>query len=459
MNFSKKARTYDVATQSGPGEIPLYSPRQLPELDGDELTLTWDQIEADSIISHGERIIWRERTGWEVFDRFEEITEILRHKYLRRLVDIVPTERSLYALYGDSTRASFHVASARQSLTEQLPENPVSQFYWLTLEEAIRKGDTENVRKYLARDGDPNTRSIVSGSTDTPLQVAARHRQTDIARMLIAAGADVNATDAFERAPLFAALETTYMSAARPQGGGFRVNSDALLIERTTALVKLLVHAGANLSGLSGPFSQLSGLKREMYEPPLSVAAKYGYADALRFLLAQGAEVEIEDYFGDTPMITAVRCGQPEPAHILIAAGADVRRVPNSPNQAEETQLMIVVRSERFSLEEKLTLIPLMVEAGADVNRVDRTGDTPLIKAIRFGTDHHHALIGSGDGDKVEWQVTKWPVYKKSTPEEVAALVRALLVAGADPGLCDRDGKTACELAREAGLTEVTALL
>ncbi|HET6889736.1 MAG TPA: ankyrin repeat domain-containing protein, partial [Pyrinomonadaceae bacterium] len=320
-------------------------------------------------------------------------------------------------------------------------------------------GDLETVRKYLARGGDPNTRSIQRGSTDTPLHVAARHRQTYIARMLIGAGANVNATDAFERPPLYAALDTTYMSAARPQGGGFRGNTEALLIKQTTELVKMLVNAGASLSGLSRPFSELNRLKREMYEPPLSVAAKYGYSDALRFLLAQGAEIEIEDYQGDTPLITAIRCGQPEASHILIAAGADVSRMPYSPTYAEETQLMMVVRSERFSAEEKLELIQRMVAAGADVNRPDATGDTPLIKAVRFGTDHYYAMIGFGNEPDVEWRVTKWPVYNKWRPEEVAAVARALLAAGADASLRDRDAKTAHNIASAAGLTEAAAVL
>jgi ankyrin repeat protein len=434
----------------------LYSPLQLPELEGDALTLNWDQIESDTIIKHGDQIIWRETTGWEVYDRFEEITEILRYKYGKRLVDIVPTERSLYALYGDSTRASFHVASARQSLSEELP---VSQFYWPTLEEAIRNSNVETIKKFLAQGGDPNTRSIVRGSTDSLLHLAARYRQTAITRMLIAAGADVNATAAFERLPLHAALDTQFLSAARPTGGSFRSSPEALLVERTTELVKLLVDAGANLSGLNRPFDQLAGLNREMYEPPVSVAAKYGYADALRFLLSRGAETESEDYLGDTPLIMAVRCGQPKAAHILIDAGADVNRMPYSPNHAEETQLMIVVRSERFSLEEKLQLIRRMIEAGADANKRDATGDTPLLKAVRFGTDHYYALIGLGNDDNVQWQVTKWPVNKKSSPQEVAALVRILVDAGADTALRDRDGKTAHEIASEAALTEAATLL
>lgn len=96
----------------------LYSPDQLPELEGETLILIWDQIEADSLILHGDAIIWREKTGWEVYDRFEEIAVMLKQKYGKRLIDIVPTPRSRYALYGDSTAAYFHVTYVRESLSE-----------------------------------------------------------------------------------------------------------------------------------------------------------------------------------------------------------------------------------------------------------------------------------------------------------------------------------------------------
>lgn len=96
---------------------------QLPELEGETLILTWDQIEADSLILQGDSIIWREKTGWQVYDRFEEIAIILKQKYGKRLIDIVPTPRSLYALYGDSTAASFHVTSVRESLGREIRQN------------------------------------------------------------------------------------------------------------------------------------------------------------------------------------------------------------------------------------------------------------------------------------------------------------------------------------------------
>jgi hypothetical protein len=109
----------DQHTEAQPALLPasfVGTPGQLPELEGDKLILTWDQIEAYSIVLYGDRVLWRERTGWEVYERFEEIAAILKQKYDRRLVDIVPTPRSLYALYGDSTRAYFHVAFVRESL-------------------------------------------------------------------------------------------------------------------------------------------------------------------------------------------------------------------------------------------------------------------------------------------------------------------------------------------------------
>jgi hypothetical protein len=104
------------ASSEPPEPAPLTAPEQLPDLPGAKLILTWDQIDAGSIILHEDQVIWRERTGWEVYDRFEEIAGILKQRYGKRLVDIVPTPRSLYALYGDSTAGYFHVAFVRESL-------------------------------------------------------------------------------------------------------------------------------------------------------------------------------------------------------------------------------------------------------------------------------------------------------------------------------------------------------
>jgi len=109
----------EAAARSTLDNTTLRSPDQLPDIDGDELFFVWDQIETDSLIRFGNQIVWREETGWEVYDRFEEIAAILKQKYGRRLIDMVPTLRSEYALYGDASYAWGRVQDARASLARR----------------------------------------------------------------------------------------------------------------------------------------------------------------------------------------------------------------------------------------------------------------------------------------------------------------------------------------------------
>jgi ankyrin repeat protein len=437
--------------------FPLYSPRQLPDLDGAEIALTWDQDGADSIVRYGDMTVWRERTGWEVYDRFEEIALILKHKYGSRLVDLVPTPNSRYALIGDSSAATFHVASAREALGK---DAPVERFYWNQLQDAVRTGDNETIRRFLAQGGDPNMRRAPHDKNDTLLHMAARRRQVAIARMLIAAGAYVNVLDALLASPLVAAMDNRFLIAARPPPGRLRIDPETLEIERTTELVTMLALAGANLSGLDRPYSQITGRQREFYQPPLHLAARYGYLDVLRLLLDNGAEADIDDFFANTPLHEALNYGQAQVATMLIGAGADVNRARNQPGNPAETPLLMLVKSHEYDTDEKLSLIQALAEAGADANKTNTVGDSPVLAAVRYGTDQRYSIIGVTDkGGAFSWRIEAWPVYEKLPPAQIAALVAALRAVGADIDARDRDGKTARDLALEAGLADVAALV
>jgi ankyrin repeat protein len=435
----------------------LYSPRQLPDLDDERIALNWDQDGADSIVRSGDMTVWRERTGWEVYDRFEEIALILKHKYGSRLVDLVPTPNSRYALLGDSLAATFHVASAREALGK---DAPVEAFYWNQLQDAIRTGDTETIRRFLAQGGDPNIRRAPDDNSDTLLHMAARRRRPEIAQMLIAAGAYVNVLDSLLASPLVAAMDNRFLIAARPPPGRLRIDPATLEIERTTQLATMLVLAGANLSGLDRPYSQITGRQREFYQSPLHLAARYGYLDVVRLLLEYGAEVDIDDISTNTPLHEALNHGQAEAAAILIAAGADVNRARNQPGNPAETPLLMVVKSHEYDTDAKIRLIHTLAEAGADVNKTNTVGDTPVLAAVRYGTDQRYSIIGVTDKDgSCSWRVEAWPVYEKLSPAQIAALVAALRAVGADMDARDRAGKTARNLAREAGLGDVAALV
>jgi len=114
----REARDQEIAERS------LKAPEQLPELDGEELILGWDQQGDDMLITYGDQIIWREPVFYEGSDRFAEVAEILHQKYGDRLRDLVPSEQSKLYLYGDWTYTATKVEQTRQLLRENKPRAP-----------------------------------------------------------------------------------------------------------------------------------------------------------------------------------------------------------------------------------------------------------------------------------------------------------------------------------------------
>ena len=197
-----------------------------------------------------------------------------------------------------------------------------------------------------------------------------------------------------------------------------------------------------------------------MYSPPISIAAQYGYVDALRFLIKRGAELDAIDKFGDTPLIMALRWGQTEAADALIAAGADVNRLPYQPFDAADSQIQLVIKSNRFDPADKPALIQRMIDAGADVNAINAVGDSVLLSAVRFATDHYYAFVGITDrSGKSTVQVEAFPVQDKLPAEQLVVIIGMLRAVNADVTIRDRDGKTAREVAIEAGLADIARLL
>jgi hypothetical protein len=85
----------------------LREPSQLPEISTPCFTLTWDikglsgSTRPDTVIRHGETVIFAEPACWEGYERFIEVAKILRRRYGEAIKDLVPTEASELYLYGD----------------------------------------------------------------------------------------------------------------------------------------------------------------------------------------------------------------------------------------------------------------------------------------------------------------------------------------------------------------------
>ena len=199
--------------------------------------------------------------------------------------------------------------------------------------QAVYSGKTDEVRTMLA--ANPALAKLTRKGSGTPLHTAARKGRTSIIPLLLANGADVNASDTvLGDTPLHYAVWTKMDS------------------KRQLATAKLLIEAGADVNKQNS-----SG------ETPLFLAST---PEAARFLIAHGAEVNVRDEGGMTPLHSA---RSKEIAAVLLEAGADISARDND----GLTPLMIALAFDR-----SLDLVEFLVAKGADVSATDKNGQTAL---------------------------------------------------------------------------------
>jgi len=108
-NISEPDRKmHDIVTE-GMREKDRYSLKsisQLPEIDSDSFTLTWDTEHNEwennfYIVTHGGELIWKQPALFEDHMTFYEIAVMCKKKYGSRIKDIIQTKRSEYSMYGD----------------------------------------------------------------------------------------------------------------------------------------------------------------------------------------------------------------------------------------------------------------------------------------------------------------------------------------------------------------------
>ena len=172
------------------------------------------------------------------------------------------------------------------------PAGPGSGARDAALIEAARRGDTGEVRRLLD-EGAAVTARDPEGAT--ALVAAAYGNHLESARALVAAGADVNAEDRTEQSAFLIATSENYLE-----------------------LLDLTLAAGADVNAKDSYNG--TGLIR---------AAERGHAEVVRRLLATPIEVDHVNRLGWTALLEAIILGDGGPGHtrtvrLLVDAGADV---------------------------------------------------------------------------------------------------------------------------------------
>ena len=98
----------------------LREPSQLPDIHEPSLTLHWDFSDdgsrRETLIKHGDNVIFGGPALYEGYERFIEVAEILRARYGPALGDLIQAPASELYLYGDYSGSPGVVAAARKRI-------------------------------------------------------------------------------------------------------------------------------------------------------------------------------------------------------------------------------------------------------------------------------------------------------------------------------------------------------
>ena len=103
-------------------------------------------------------------------------------------------------------------------------------------------------------------------------------------------------------------------------------------------------------------------------DTPLSIAARGGYLDVVRYLVEQGADMEKADSYGRTPLINASFDGQLEATRYLLEQGANRDKADNN----GATSLHYA------ACHGHLEIVKLLMVYGADLKAEDNYNQLPI---------------------------------------------------------------------------------
>ncbi|HKU95757.1 MAG TPA: ankyrin repeat domain-containing protein [Vineibacter sp.] len=170
------------------------------------------------------------------------------------------------------------------------------------------------------------------------------------------------------------------------RGGGTRIDArdaagrTALLIATHANAIdaaRVLIAAGADVNA-----------KDSIEDSPYLYAAAEGRLEILRLTLAAGADLKSTNRYGGTGLIPAAHHGHPAVVRELLRTTINVDHV----NRLGWTALLeTIILSDGGPVH--VEILTMLLAAGADVNRADRDGVTPLAHARRRGYREMIALL------------------------------------------------------------------
>jgi ankyrin repeat protein len=181
--------------------------------------------------------------------------------------------------------------------------------------------------------------------------------------------------------------------------------------------VKKLIAAGANVNQKLNYLKEDYDCAYNVTGTPLEYAEEHGHTEIIKALIQAGCK--IDDI--NNALISAAETGHLNIVkELLKASGINV----NYKNERADTPLITAIKKGHLGIVKEL------IQAGANVNDVDRYGNTPLIIAV-----DHACPLSQFSQQAQEKFVSRW--------EQRAEIIQILLKKKANVNHTNKDGNTA----------------
>ena len=157
------------------------------------------------------------------------------------------------------------------------------------------------------------------------------------------------------------------------------------LLEGETKSSKTVTKAVQHLVSLHKKHNISIDLQDKERATALFLASKYSVSESVKLLIEAGADVNIANSWGDTPLTAASAAPSVPIMKALLQAGAD----PSATlERSKETAMHIVIHA---NLEERevVSICEALIDAGGDVNALDIDEKSPVVRAA----EHHRQKL------------------------------------------------------------------
>ncbi|KLI47600.1 ankyrin [Brachyspira hyodysenteriae] len=263
---------------------------------------------------------------------------------------------------------------------------------------AVQENNIEMVKYLLSIGQDIDAQRFFDGFwVDSPLKVAAENGYIEMAKFLIDEGANLNSADDY----MLYAYNNYDITKLLVDNDVFNLNTNTTR-EEAIKLVKdgkyyeieklLLSEDSNNIDGYDelmnaiskGDMKALEKLVKDdtdlnkQYDKitPLGLAAARNDKEMVKFLVEKGADINLEDGYGYTPLIIAMKYRNIGLAKNIIDLKPDLNAICSATG---DTPLTYLVDKVKFGSD----ICYYLIKNGADVNKKNNNGDTPLIVSVQ----------------------------------------------------------------------------